>query len=1424
MVLDPFSATIGKIAFSTGAKPVLAQLRLQIARRGSEFADISTLAGAERELEEAIAVLRGAADSLPATLVLRLKGILSQRPSTYADADARHFVGDDRIIALVKSGARKTFSNADIAEERAQARLVHAELFGDDGIFGETLLDDAVQFAALTLLAHLAPANRLVIEILNQNHNEILQGLQHISGQIADLNHRDTVEAPAVDIGVLDQALAGEVRKLRRQRFVHGNDLVSRAEALAARLENGLQLASAGARASAYREIAVVFSRADRADEAESWVDKAASLGANVDFERARVALARGQIDVAMRLLRDIDEPIAKSLLIDSIQRRDGEAAAITFYENQYASTDLTGHALQAMAVRLANASRPADAEALLAQAAEPQIADNPVLLYVRARMQIGGALPNDVAERFAKSDGMIPHPGDLRDDEEGQRRLSAARLDLLQLQAGLSDLDAPDLASLVDVNLLFLNLSIGDADERERGRKTLIARLANPDDAIELAPLASIYGIDIDWSAVRARLDQADQLGGYDDTQLRAAFALVMKGDSPHEIAQFVHKYRDRLKEYQSDETMVAIEVEALSKIGDVAGAKALLAQNCAVLSDTNVAFLEATIAEAEGADSISVRLAQFEASGTTHDLQILVNVLGKAGDDRLGDFLIRLWGQRHQIEDARRACDALISAGKEHRAEAFLEEIGEQVRQDPHLRTHLAWARQRQGRLLEAAEELKALTDAGVDDHNTRQLTIILAVETGRWSELEPFVQRELAAQASRSAAQLISAARIAQALDSPTTMPLVRGAIAKSPDDPALNLSGYTIAVGAGVERSAEVNGWFGRAIAGSTEENGPVFTKEYDDVVAMVKVSQTQSDRVSDLVTTAEVPIFLAMEPMRGSQSALILRQMPANAEETDGRRRIVLPLFAGNRQPRLDLDPKSLAFDPLALLVLDYLGLLQRTIDAFEDVVVPAGTLHSFFEDREKSGPSQPSRILQAREIKDRIASNMLTVEVLPSPERSLADAVGAEFASLHVAAGARDGYVVDTAPLHPPGKLGETVDPAPYANRLTSPSGLVRSLLSAGVLSQARATAAAAMVAGSGDPWDGEPEPIAGKPMFLTNLAVQYLSDAGLLPTLKAHAGSLIVLPEVAQFADREIAAGEASVKVHQGIERIREALAKGIAEGRIRVGPTRLRRDEMEGDEDEQQLRRNMGPVVSALRDSGGVDALVCDDRAMNKYLQFTDQTGAQLPFLTSLDVLSILHRKGVLDDGALAAAREKLRLGGAGLMPLDPHELVEAVKASNWSVGPNAELRAIRDSVHLPLARKVIQLPQERQWFKAVSVTIGFAIRRVWQEVEDLVLAERAATYLLDMIPDPEVWSAQDESPDRGFWVQDVSRHTLWASASIFDIPLDRAKAYQQWFDTQVAPGAKRRDPGAMDAMAQTLFKFLNTPITEEDGDDGG
>ena len=61
--------------------------------------------------------------------------------------------------------------------------------------------------------------------------------------------------------------------------------------------------------------------------------------------------------------------------------------------------------------------------------------------------------------------------------------------------------------------------------------------------------------------------------------------------------------------------------------------------------------------------------------------------------------------------------------------------------------------------------------------------------------------------------------------------------RAAVAKAPEDATLNLNAYSLAVSAGHDRRGETNGWLASAIAASGED-GPVFSQDFDDVIAMM----------------------------------------------------------------------------------------------------------------------------------------------------------------------------------------------------------------------------------------------------------------------------------------------------------------------------------------------------------------------------------------------------------------------------------------------------------------------------------------------------------------------------------------------------------------------------------------------------------
>ena len=427
-------------------------------------------------------------------------------------------------------------------------------------------------------------------------------------------------------------------------------------------------------------------------------------------------------------------------------------------------------------------------------------------------------------------------------------------------------------------------------------------------------------------------------------------------------------------------------------------------------------------------------------------------------------------------------------------------------------------------------------------------------------------------------------------------------------------------------------------------------------------------------------------------------------------------------------------------------------------------------------------------------------------------EAELEDQVGAEFARLYDAAERANGYVIDTAPLHPPGKLKETVDPTPFEDRLVSPKGLINQLRVAGVLSDAVADEAMASVIGSGEEWPSEPKVVVNRPLYLTMIASHYLSDAGLIPKLKSVFGELVVLSDVEELAKREIEQSSMASAVRAQLKDLVQSLATALEAGSVTVG--RIAADQLTDTEDDIG-QRDIGPLLNALNDVSDAQIFVCDDRALNKNGTFNDRRGASINTALSFDILRHLTDSGAITSSECEVALEKLYEGGYVLIPVEPERVMDAAVASNWEVGPNAALRLIRNSIHLPLIRGLLKLPEERHWLRAAVVSIAIAIRHAWSEIPKVEHAVRAANYLYEMIPDVRSWTENDNSTDRDIWVQEVTRSSVTLIGSAFALPKTHAEAYRDWFDNYVGPKEEKRDKGVMDAAARTLFESLSKPI---------
>jgi hypothetical protein len=214
VILDPASAAIGKAAVGTALKPLVDFIRRQFSRRGSEFSNFSDLAGIDQELSEAFNVLAHESPTPSAFLSNTIKGLLSQRPSVFDDHEARHFVSDERIIALGKSATRKIFADQDMSGERAAARDIYTELFGDQGAFGEQIFDDAVAFSVASVAACLDPQARVLLQSLNDLRSDTAEYYQQLSDRLDRIADRPATDEGPFQVGSKVYGVPNATREL----------------------------------------------------------------------------------------------------------------------------------------------------------------------------------------------------------------------------------------------------------------------------------------------------------------------------------------------------------------------------------------------------------------------------------------------------------------------------------------------------------------------------------------------------------------------------------------------------------------------------------------------------------------------------------------------------------------------------------------------------------------------------------------------------------------------------------------------------------------------------------------------------------------------------------------------------------------------------------------------------------------------------------------------------------------------------------------------------------------------------------------------------------------------------------------------------------------------------------------------------------
>ncbi|WP_133243779.1 hypothetical protein [Sphingomonas pokkalii] len=180
---DGGSALLGRGA-GAFLPPLFRRVREELARRGAGDLQASNPASIDNELNEAIQVLLGEADTLPDHILGWIKGRLSDPPSIFADAEARDWLRRDDVRALLKRSALALVAGADLTAEIEEAKRLYAVSSDDGAWLGEPLFVYGVSFLALTLKAKVSSDTRLILSAANVHAEQSAALLERIETKL----------------------------------------------------------------------------------------------------------------------------------------------------------------------------------------------------------------------------------------------------------------------------------------------------------------------------------------------------------------------------------------------------------------------------------------------------------------------------------------------------------------------------------------------------------------------------------------------------------------------------------------------------------------------------------------------------------------------------------------------------------------------------------------------------------------------------------------------------------------------------------------------------------------------------------------------------------------------------------------------------------------------------------------------------------------------------------------------------------------------------------------------------------------------------------------------------------------------------------------------------------------------------------------
>lgn len=1203
---------------------------------------------------------------------------------------------------------------------------------------------------------------------------------------------------------LVDQKIEEEVQKLRKSRFFAEFDLVRSSLTLGRRIAEGEF--SGGTEAVRCRGLAWcarLLSRTEELCMAEDYLEFAKRLGncPETIIADAFVFSQKGDKSAGLKALVKMDSPSSRSAALMIVAHHEGAEDAIEWLKDTgFETADLDPEGKYFLLTRQLELGRWDVAREIASALTDQDTEEAPVLHHIAAITQLLTAVPVELRALVLNQVPFEAAGFPLASDEAGMNARRLARRHFADAAMAAHLLNCPGAATTDDEYAIWLELR--DPDQSESGRRRLEEKLRGAKLALRVVHLGLQFGVNLDLAAVEQEVERQIALNGEITQEAALArFALAFTRKCPEDVANYVAQHYEDLAKHLDKKALRFLQVEMFSRAGlPERGRECLEFLRRDGLAEVEEVRLRRVIAEAEGADPVEARKAQFEQSDSLGDLASLVDELEARRDwDDLCEFAALLFERTRSVHDAERLVTACRNTHRTEQLIAFLQRHPNLMAQSRHLQMSYAWALYYEGALVESRTELAKLSD-DVENPNYRALQVNLGIALGDWNSLSVFVANEYQQRDKRSAYDLSGAAQLALHLGSPHARDLIFAAAAKADDDAAVLASAYILASSAGWEDDAQVFQWLSKAAELSGDE-GPLERMSLKDILERKPEWDRRESETWQLLGRGEIPMFLAAQSLHKSLIDLTLFPALANLAEVDPRRRGIIPSYSGKRQPaRLAPADTTAAMDATALLTLSFLDLLDKALDAFNTVWVPHSTLSWLFEEKQRAAFHQPSRIKDSHRIRDLLATGALQVFVQSTmPDSDLAAQVGDELASfIAEAERVRDDdnaqrIVVRSSPVHRLSSLmQEEADLGVHAPVLSSCASVVDKLRQRGQLTAEEEKRARSYLRLHEKPWPNQPEIADGAILYLDDLAISYFLHLGILGKLKAAGLIPIASPRDVSEASAFIAYESISDEVKEAIERIRSAVSSRIESEVIKVGRRRL------SDESEEQSMSEH-PTIGVIVLASDCDAVFSDDRFLNQHAH-VDDGSSQVPIFSTLDLLDALADIGAISMDDRLECRTLLRRAGYVLVPVSDDELARHLNASGVRddlVVESAELKAIRENILRVRMSDWLRLPKEALWLDSTLKAFIRVLKCLWKDGANLADVTARSNWLVDQV-DVRGW-AHSLGAENGDNVVRLGRgaHILMLLTPPVNVAEEVKEVYWGWVEERILAPIQEQFP---------------------------